>query len=295
MNTLILEWNKFIRSKLVVVILGIVLILFGAMFYKNYLDYQQVDADKKHELLMLRVKIEDILYPEEENSVCRYVNDENKMSLLKNSLEITEKTLKAKHSGDEYSYMENAILMYGKIIELHENNIEFEFSKSYSEYEKNRLTEIVKIKGDFQYEEAPLDSILFEYKNIKYILFTVFLISILYFFITTYLDFYYHSGFLFTLPISKKSFVLAKAVISLLINIILIILQLVSCLVFGLFWKWNSNFNYPVFYDITNKFISVSKAIMFYVSFEVVICLITLMVSTFICRIYLSSKNNKIY
>lgn len=50
MNTLILEWNKFIRSKLFFVILGVLLILFGSLFYKNYLDFQQVDADKKHEL-----------------------------------------------------------------------------------------------------------------------------------------------------------------------------------------------------------------------------------------------------
>ena len=46
MNTLILECKKFIRSRIFVVILGVVLILLASLFYKNFLNYQQVDADK---------------------------------------------------------------------------------------------------------------------------------------------------------------------------------------------------------------------------------------------------------
>lgn len=42
---------------------------------------------------------------------------------------------------------------------MHENKIDFQFSKSYSEYEKERLTEILKINCNFQYEQAPLDGI----------------------------------------------------------------------------------------------------------------------------------------
>lgn len=54
MNTLILECKKFIRSRIFVVILGVILVLLASLFYKNYLNYQQVDTDKKHELLMIK-------------------------------------------------------------------------------------------------------------------------------------------------------------------------------------------------------------------------------------------------
>ncbi len=63
MNTLILECKKFIRSRIFVVILGVILVLLASLFYKNYLNYQQVDTDKKHELLMIKKEIASILYP----------------------------------------------------------------------------------------------------------------------------------------------------------------------------------------------------------------------------------------
>ena len=132
MNTLILECKKFIRSRIFVVILGVILVLLASLFYKNYLNYQQVDTDKKHELLMIKKGIGDILYPADGKSPCRYSADEEKMDLLKKSLEISEKTLKLKHSGDDRGYMESAILMYEKIIEIKENEINF----SISEYEE---------------------------------------------------------------------------------------------------------------------------------------------------------------
>ena len=47
MNTLVLEFKKFIRSRIFVVILGVMLVLLASLFYKNYLNYQQTDADKK--------------------------------------------------------------------------------------------------------------------------------------------------------------------------------------------------------------------------------------------------------
>ena len=221
MNTLILECKKFIRSRIFVVILGVILVLLASLFYKNYLNYQQVDTDKKHELLMIKKGIGDILYPADGKSPCIYSADEEKMDLLKKSLEISEKTLKLKHSGDDRGYMKSAILMYEKIIEIKENEINFSMSKSYAQHEKERLSEIIKVNGTFQYEEAPLDGVLVEYNNIKYILAVIFLVTLSYFFITTYLDFYYHKGFLFTLPIKKTSFIIAKAMISFAVNIIL--------------------------------------------------------------------------
>ena len=89
MNTLILECKKFIRSRIFVVILGVILVLLASLFYKNYLNYQQVDADKKHELLMIKKEIGDILYPADGKSPCRYSADKEKMDLLKKSLEIS--------------------------------------------------------------------------------------------------------------------------------------------------------------------------------------------------------------
>ena len=160
MNTLILECKKFIRSRIFVVILGVILVLLASLFYKNYLNYQQVDTDKKHELLLIKKGIGDILYPADGKSPCRYSADKEKMDLLKKSLEISEKTLKLKHSGDDRAYMESAILMYEKIIEIHENDINFSLSKSYAQHEKERLSEIIKVNGTYQYEEAPLDGVL---------------------------------------------------------------------------------------------------------------------------------------
>lgn len=293
MNTLILEWNKFIRSKLFFVILGVLLILFGSLFYKNYLDFQQVDADKKHELLKIRVEIENILYPSDKNKVCIYSDDKEKMKLLNEALKITEKTLKDKHSGNEKAFMEDAVSMYEKIIEMHENKIDFQFSKSYSEYEKERLTEILKIKGNFQYEQAPLDGILLIHNNIKYLLLGTFLVIVFYFFITSYLDFNNHKGFLFTLPINRNNFVISKAVISLLINIILIFVQLIVTLGFGNFLKWKSNFRYPVFFDMFGKFIPVSKAVCYYILIQILLSFIVLFISVCVLRIYTNSKNKK--
>ena len=118
MNTLVLEFKKFIRSRIFVVILGVMLVLLASLFYKNYLNYQQIDADKKHELLLIKKEIGDILYPAGGKSPCIYSGDKEKMDLLKKSLEISEKTLKLKHSGDDRGYMESAILMYEKIIDF---------------------------------------------------------------------------------------------------------------------------------------------------------------------------------
>ena len=83
MNTLILEFKKFIRSRIFVVILGVMLVLLASLFYKNYLNYQQTDADKKHELLLIKKGIEDILYPANGKSPCIYSGDKEKMDLLK--------------------------------------------------------------------------------------------------------------------------------------------------------------------------------------------------------------------
>ena len=178
MNTLILECKKFIRSRIFVVILGVILVLLASLFYKNYLNYQQVDADKKHELLMIKKEIASILYPSDGKSPSIYSADKDKMDLLKKSLEISENTLKLKHSGDDRAYMESAILMYEKIIEIKENEINFSMSKSYANHEKERLSEVIKANGTFQYEEAPLDGVLLEYNNIKYILAVIFFMEV---------------------------------------------------------------------------------------------------------------------
>ena len=290
MNTLILECKKFIRSRIFVVILGVILVLLASLFYKNYLNYQQVDTDKKHELLMIKKGIGDILYPADGKSPCIYSADEEKMDLLKKSLEISEKTLKLKHSGDDRAYMESAILMYEKIIEIKENEINFSMSKSYANHEKERLSEVIKVNGTFQYEEAPLDGVLLEYNNIKYILAVIFLVTLSYFFITTYLDFYYHKGFLFTLPIKKTSFIIGKAMISFIINIILIISQFGLSLVFSYLWKWKNTFNYPVFSDLTGGFLPVNKALVNYVGIEIGICFVALFISAIFYSLYIKIK-----
>ena len=212
------------------------------------------------------------------------------MDLLKKSLEISEKTLKLKHSGDDRAYMESAILMYEKIIEIKENEINFSMSKSYANHEKERLSEIIKVNGTFQYEEAPLDGVLVEYNNIKYILAVIFLMALSYFFITTYLDFYYHKGFLFTLPMKKTSFIIGKATISFAINIILIISQFGLSLVFSYLWKWKNTFNYPVFSDLTGGFLPVNKAMINYIGIEIGICFIALIISAIFYSLYIKIK-----
>lgn len=290
MNTLVLEFKKFIRSRIFVVILGVMLVLLASLFYKNYLNYQQIDADKKHELLLIKKGIEDILYPAGGKSPCIYSGDKEKMDLLKKSLEISEKTLKLKHSGDDRGYMESAIFMYEKIIEIKENEINFSTSKSYAQHEKERLSEIIKANGTFQYEEAPLDGVLLEYNNIKYILSGILLMTLSYFFITTYLDFYYHKGFLFTLPMKKTSFIIGKAMISFAINIILIISQFGLSLVFSFLWKWKNTFNYPVFSDLTGGFLPVNKALVNYVGIEIGICFVALIISTVLFGLYIKVK-----
>ena len=290
MNTLVLEFKKFIRSRIFVVILGVMLVLLASLFYKNYLNYQQTDADKKHELLLIKKEIGDILYPANGKSSCIYSGDKEKMDLLKKSLEISEKTLKLKHSGDDRGYMESAILMYEKIIEIKENEIDFSTSKSYAQHEKERLSEIIKANGTFQYEEAPLDGVLLEYNNIKYILAGILLMTLSYFFITTYLDFYYHKGFLFTLPMKKTSFIIGKAMISFAINIILIISQFGLSLVFSFLWKWKNTFNYPVFSDLTGGFLPVNKALVNYVGIEIGICFVALIISTVLFGLYIKVK-----
>ena len=290
MNTLILECKKFIRSRIFVVILGVILVLLASLFYKNYLNYQQVDTDKKHELLLVKKGIGDILYPADGKSPCRYSADKEKMDLLKKSLEISEKTLKLKHSGDDRAYMESAILMYEKIIEMHENDIDFSMSKSYAQHEKERLSEIIKTNGTFQYEEAPLDGVLVEYNNIKYILAVIFLVTLSYFFITTYLDFYYHKGFLFTLPMKKTSFIIGKAMISFAVNIILIVSQFAVSFVFSYFWKWKNAFNYPAFSELTGGFLPVNKAMINYIGIEIGICFIALIISAVFYSLYIKIK-----
>ena len=290
MNTLILECKKFIRSRIFVVILGVILVFLASLFYKNYLNYQQVDADKKHKLLMIKKEIASILYPSDGKSPSIYSGDKDKMDLLKKSLEISEKTLKLKHSGDDRGYMESAILMYEKIIEIKENEINFSMSKSYANHEKERLSEVIKANGTFQYEEAPLDGVLLEYNNIKYILAVIFLMALSYFFITTYLDFYYHKGFLFTLPMKKTSFIIGKAMISFAINIILIISQFGLSLVFSYLWKWKNTFNYPVFSDLTGGFLPVNKAMINYIGIEIGICFIALIISAVFYSLYIKIK-----
>ena len=290
MNTLILECKKFIRSRVFVVILGVILVLLASLFYKNYLKYQQVDADKKHELLMIKKEIGEILYPADGKSPSIYSGDKDKMDLLKKSLEISEKTLKLKHSGDDRAYMESAILMYEKIIEIKENEINFSMSKSYAQHEKERLSEIIKVNGTYQYEEAPLDGVLVEYNNIKYILSVIFLMALSYFFITTYLDFYYHKGFLFTLPIKKTSFIVSKAIISFIINIVLIISQFGLSLVFSYFWKWKIAFDYPVFHELAGGFLPVKKALLNYIEIEIAVCFIALLISTVLYGLYIKIK-----
>lgn len=290
MNTLILECKKFIRSRIFVVVLGVILVLLASLFYKNYLNYQQIDADKKHELLLIKKGIGDILYPADGKSPCRYSADKEKMDLLKKSLEISEKTLKLKHSGDDRAYMESAILMYEKIVEMHENDIDFSYSKNYAQYEKERLSEVIKANGTFQYEEAPLDGVLVEYNNIKYILAVIFLVTLSYFFITTYLDFYYHKGFLFTLPIKKTSFIIAKAIISFAVNIILIVSQFAVSLVFSYFWKWKITFDYPVFHELVGGFLPVNKAMINYMGIEIGICFIALIISAVFYSLYIKIK-----
>lgn len=284
MNILILECKKFIKSKIFIVILTVVVLLLASIFYKNYLTYKQVDVDKKHELLMIKEKISSILYPND-NTLCRYFSDKNKMELLKNSFEISEKTLKLKHTYDDRAYMESAVLMYEKIIEIKENNINLSFSKSYAKHEKERLSEVIKVNGNFQYENAPLDGLLIEYNNIKYILFTIFLISIAYFLLSTYVDFYYHKGFLFTLPISKKNFITIKAIISFIINILLISLTFIVSFVLSYMLKWKNNFKYPVFFEYFEKFMPVNRALFYYLSLEILVCFIILFFLVFIYSI----------
>lgn len=290
MNTLILECKKFIRSRIFVVILGVILVLLASIFYKNYLNYQQVEADKKHELLMIKKEIGDILYPKGKNASCRYSGDKDKMALLKESLDVAENTVKLRYSGNERGFMESAILMYEKIIEIKENDINFSMSKSYANHEKERLSEVIKVNGTFQYEEAPLDGVLLEYNNIKYILAVIFLVTLSYFFITTYLDFYYHKGFLFTLPIKKTSFIVSKAIISFIINIVLIISQFGLSLVFAYLWKWKNTFNYPVFSDLTGGFLPVNKALVNYVGIEIEICFVALFISAIFYSLYIKIK-----
>ena len=239
---------------------------------------------------MIKKEIGDILYPANGKSPCIYSGDKEKMDLLKKSLEISEKTLKLKHSGDDRGYMESAILMYEKIIEIKENEINFSTSKSYAQHEKERLSEIIKANGTFQYEEAPLDGVLLEYNNIKYILSGILLMTLSYFFITTYLDFYYHKGFLFTLPMKKTSFIIGKAMISFAINIILIISQFGLSLVFSYLWKWKNTFNYPVFSDLTGGFLPVNKALVNYVGIEIGICFVALIISTVLFGLYIKVK-----
>lgn len=290
MNTFILEWKNFIRSRVFVVILGVVFVLLASLFYKNYLNFQQVEADKKHELLMVKEKIGLILYPKGKNASCRYSGDKDKMTLLKESLNIAENTVKLRYSGNERGFMESAILMYEKIIEIKENDIDFSMSKSYAQHEKERLSEIIKVNGTYQYEEAPLDGVLVEYNNIKYILAVIFLVTLFYFFITTYLDFYYHKGFLFTLPIKKTSFIVSKAIISFIINIVLIISQFGLSLVFSYFWKWKIAFDYPVFHELAGGFLPVKKALLNYIEIEIAVCFIALLISTVLYGLYIKIK-----
>lgn len=239
---------------------------------------------------MIKEEISLILYPGDGKSPSIYSGDKDKMDLLKKSLEISEKTLKLKHSGDDRGYMESAILMYEKIIEIKENEINFSMSKSYANHEKERLSEVIKANRTFQYEQAPLDGVLLEYNNIKYILAVIFLMALSYFFITTYLDFYYHKGFLFTLPMKKTSFIIGKAMISFAINIILIISQFGLSLVFSYLWKWKNAFNYPVFSDLTGGFLPVNKAIINYVGIEIGICFVALIISTVFYSLYIKIK-----
>lgn len=289
MNIIKLEFNKFIRGKLLPLILCIFVALVGAVFYKNYLDFQQIDTDKKHELVKIKGELQDILYPHERKSL--YADDENKMQVLKEAYEISEKTMTSKHRGDENVFMENAIKMYEKIIEVKDNDITFSFSKSFAEHEKNRLMEILKIKGNFYYEEAPLDSVVLLYKNIRESLIIIFLITIFYFFTTIYFDFKNHKGFLFTLPIRKSNFVIGKSIISIVINIVLITLQFIINLGFGKIWKWQNNFKYPVFYDKLNEFIPVNRAIIFDTVLEIAICVIVLIISTVVLKTYVEKKS----
>ena len=171
-----------------------------------------------------------------------------------------------------------------------ENEINFSMSKSYANHEKERLSEVIKANGTFQYEEAPLDGVLLEYNNIKYILAVIFLMALSYFFITTYLDFYYHKGFLFTLPMKKTSFIIGKAMISFAINIILIISQFGLSLVFSYLWKWKNTFNYPVFSDLTGGFLPVNKAMINYIGIEIGICFIALVISAVFYSLYIKIK-----
>ena len=239
---------------------------------------------------MIKEEISLILYPGDGKSPSIYSGDKDKMDLLKKSLEISEKTLKLKHSGDDRAYMESAILMYEKIIEIKENEINFSMSKSYANHEKERLSEVIKANGTFQYEEAPLDGVLLEYNNIQYILAVIFLMALSYFFITTYLDFYYHKGFLFTLPMKKTNFIIGKAMISFAINIILIISQFGLSLVFSYLWKWKNTFNYPVFSDLTGGFLPVNKAMINYIGIEIGICFIALIISAVFYSLYIKIK-----
>lgn len=289
MNIIRLEFNKFLRSRLFPLILCIFIALVGAQFYKNYLDFQQVDTDKKHELVKIKGELQDILYPHERKSL--YADDENKMKVLKEAYEISEKTMISKHKGDENLFMENAIKMYEKIVEVKDNDITFSFSKSFAQQENTRLTEILKINGNFYYEEAPLDSIVLFFKNLKESLILIFLISIFYFLTTTYFDFKNHGGFLFTLPINKSNFVFGKSVISFFINIILIIIQFLISIGFGKIWKWKNNFKYPVFYDKLNEFIPVNRAIIFDTVLEIAICVIVLIISTVVLKTYVEKKS----
>lgn len=273
------------------VILTVVFLLFSSLFYKNYLNYKKIDTDKKYELFIIKEKISSILYPNSGMSNSIYSANKDKMKLLKESFEISEKTLKLKYSGDDRPYMENAVLMYEKIIEMKESNINIPFSKNYIEHEKERLSKIIKINGNFQYEKAPLDGILVEYNSIKYILCTIFFVTILYFLISSYVDMYYHKGFLFTLPISKKNFITIKAIISFLINILLILFTFIVNCILSYFVKWKNNFKYPVFFEYFEKFIPVNKALFYYFILEISLCFIILVILVFILKIYFTLKN----
>ena len=111
-----------------------------------------------------------------------------------------------------------------------------------------------------------------------------------YFFITTYLDFYYHKGFLFTLPIKKTSFIVSKAIISFIINIVLIISQFGLSLVFSYFWKWKIDFDYPVFHELAGGFLPVKMALLNYAEIEIGICFIALFISTVFYSLYIKIK-----
>lgn len=289
MNILTLELKKFIRGKLLPVCFCIIIAIVSSVFYKNYLDFQQVDADKKQELFSIKAELEGILYPYKKKSL--YANDPIKMQLLKEAFEISEKTLSLRYKNDEKAFMENAVKMYEKVIEVKDAQIQFSYSKSYAEYEKTRLKEILKANANFYYEKAPLDSAVLFYKNIKISLALTFLVTIFYFLTTTYLDFKNHSGFLFTLPIKKSNFILGKAITSILINIFLIATQFTTNIAFGKIWKWQNNLKYPVFNEIKNTFTPLKNVLLTYISIEILISIATITILTLIYKMKYKQKN----